>query len=69
MTRRGHEFDDIELVFRPIQKIHLATSDQRSHHQSRHTGEGRCPWHAWVPACAGKAKGDIALNHPNASKH
>ena len=21
-----------------------------------HTGEGRCPWRAWIPACAGKMK-------------
>jgi hypothetical protein len=29
------------LVFRPIQKVHLATVDQCLHQKSCHTGEGR----------------------------
>jgi hypothetical protein len=37
--------------------------------KSRHTGEGRCPWRKWVPACAGKdEEGDAAVNYLNASE-
>src|SRR5947207_1671900 len=40
-----------EIVFTPIQKRRLATADQCSDQKSYHTGEGRCPWQNWVPAC------------------
>jgi hypothetical protein len=44
------------LVFRPIEKMHLAMADQCSDQKSCHTGEGRCPWQNWVPAFAGKTR-------------
>jgi hypothetical protein len=44
------------LLFRPIQKIRLATADRCAHQKSCHTGEGRCPWQNWVPAFAGKTR-------------
>jgi len=33
-----------------------ATADQCSDQKICHTGEGRCPWHTWVPAFAGKTR-------------
>jgi len=44
------------LLFRPIQRIRLATAEQCSHQKSCHTGEGRCPSQNWVPAFAGKTR-------------
>ena len=49
MTRRGHEFDDIELVLRVIHTIQQAMTHHRSY-QSRYTGESRCPLQKWIPA-------------------
>ena len=40
------------LVFRPIEKMHLAMADQCSDQKSCHTGKGR----NWVPAFAGKTR-------------
>jgi len=45
-----------------VSKLHHGGHGERSLDQSRasgivlvrHTGEGRCPWLAWVPAFAGK---------------
>src|SRR5260370_27197808 len=43
-TPDGTYYDWVcRLVFRPIQKIHLATADQCSRQKSCHTGEA-CPW-------------------------
>jgi Protein of unknown function, DUF417 len=42
-----------QLVFRPIQKIHLPSA-ANVQIKSCHTGEGRCLWQTWVPAFAGK---------------
>ena len=61
--------DTGRLVFRPIQKVLLATVDRCSYQKFRHTGEGRCPWQRWVPAFAGKTRRGVALNHSNGSKH
>jgi hypothetical protein len=54
---RRLEEDHRNLMFRPIQKVHLAPVDQCSYQKFRHTGEGRCPWQRWVPAFAGKTGG------------
>jgi hypothetical protein len=65
--RDGHMVETLEALV-----AHLGRQGRRAKVTSKicHTGEGRCLWRKWVPACARKdEEGDAAVDHLIASEH
>jgi flavin-binding protein dodecin len=73
LTKTGWCSAGAQLVLRAIHTIHTRFSGPcgpRVTSKICHTGEGRCLWRKWVPACAGKdEEGEAAVNHLIASEH